>query len=107
MNVWLSDLQAQTLMWTFLAQDVFTEINGENHQHICLTFVHHTIGHSSVTAEGNRLPPELRAMNLLIGSYDSDDEAPPPQPLKRPPEVEQKEPEPKPLAVPWQTPLRV
>ena len=43
-------------------------------------------------------------MNLLIGSYDSDDDAPP-QPLKRPPEVEQKEPEPKPLApVPWRTP---
>lgn len=43
-------------------------------------------------------------MNLLIGSYDSDDDAAP-QPLQRPPEVEQKEPEAKPLApVPWRTP---
>ena len=43
-------------------------------------------------------------MNLLIGSYDSDDDAAP-QPLKRPPEVEQKEPEPTPLVpVPWQSP---
>lgn len=46
-------------------------------------------------------------MNLLIGSYDSDDDAPP-QPLKRPPEVEEKEPGPKPLApVPWRTPGEV
>lgn len=45
-------------------------------------------------------------MNLLIGSYDSDDDAPP-QPLKRPPEVEEKEPGPKPLAPPWRTPGEV